>query len=331
MIIIKSRIMVWGIMIFCLTAGAFAQSLAWLNSIDISEDGNSGGNIAFHDGNLYVSTFNDRKVLKITNGNYTTPTVALFADLSAKVTWPTGRGLQGIAVDSATGDVYVSGDYGAGRLVVKYNSSGAELASLIDSTGGHRNAGCVLWGSTPSLLLCQTGSGLFNVKSDLSGYEATAYLSGANSHARDVCVVGNNIYVSRTSIALPNVDGIDEFTGGAAGDLTGYAAAAWFAGTAASSQAVSGIYAWNYASATYLCWANQTTGARSLDIFNQSTKALYQSLGATENVTDARDSCVGTFGASSYLFVTNGAQNNIQVFGIDGATLETSVSDWPMY
>jgi hypothetical protein len=314
----------------------FAQTLSYLQTIDASSYGSYCTGIAFHNGNLYVVSFTDKKVLKITNANTASPTVSVFADVSSEATWGSGRGLQGIAVNPATDDVFVSGDTSTGHCVVKYNSSGTKLASLVDSDTGHRNAGCAIWGTDPDLILTQTGSGLFDVNLDLSGYDAPAYASGAHSYGRDVCVVGNSIYVSRTAVASPNLDGIDEFTGGTAGDLTSYAAATWIDGTGFSSQASSGIYAWNYMAIgglkSYICWANVVTpGARTLDIYDQSSKTLFKSLGSADNVIDARDSCVGIFGSDSYLFISHGGASNVLVFGIDGATLSSGIADWSMY
>jgi hypothetical protein len=326
----KRKSIVWIMVLFCVTGSLFAQTISYLQAIDTSVSGSFTTGIAFHNGNLYVVTFIDRKVLKITNANTASPTVSVFADVSTEATWATGRGLQGIAVNPATGDVFASGDTGSGHCVVKYNSSGTKLASLVDENSTHRNAGCAIWGLDPDLLLTQTGSGLFDVNLDLSGYDTPSYLSGAHAYGRDVCIVGNSIYVSRTAVA--GLDGIDEFIGGTAGDLTSYAASTWIDGTGFSSQAASGIYAWNYTSATYICWANVITpGARTLDIYNQSTKALFKSLGSADNVIDPRDSCVGLFGSDSYLFISHGGQNNVLVFGIDGATLTSGIADWSVY
>ncbi len=310
--------------LFAMSAFAQTPSFSYIQTIDVSSYGVTPTALAFYNGDVYVATFGDQKVLKIEDAISTPPTAGIFADLSGETTWNAGRGLQGLDVDQSTGEVYASGDSGNGHAVFKMDTSGNVIANLTDENAGHRNAGCALWGSSPSLLVAQSGDGMFNVVNDLSGYESTAYLSGGSAYKRDVCIAGDNVYFSRTNGGA--TDGIDKFTGGTAGDLADYTGSAWLDLSGGSWQAAVGIHSWQYNSNWLILLANQIDD--TLDIYQESDATKLTSLGASDDIDDPRDSCVGTFGSDEYLFVSDSLNDVIHVFGVDGAT---SVKNWTMY
>ncbi len=332
------------LLLLILSIAVFSLTVDYVTSIDISAEGDGPIGLAFYNGSVFTVTFNDRKIIKVDDPVSGSPVVSTFADTSSLLSWPTGRGLTGIDIDSSTGDTYVSGDYGSGGSVFKYDSSGTLVNSFIDTTADHRNGGCTLWGSTPDLLICQSGKGMFDMLNTLTGYDSPGWISGgvnATTYYRDVAVVGDDFYVSRTyypaGLGASGPDGIDKFTGGTAGDLTGYTADGWIDLADGTAQAGCGIYYWLYANImgpfpiSYILYANQldkTLDFYLAEIAGVPTKAL--TLGATENVTDPRDSCVGVIGVDEFLFVSQSATNEILVFEIDGGGI-TKSHNWSLF
>jgi len=314
-----------------LCSSVYCQTLTYLHTVDATGVVDFLTGVAFHDSKLYAVSFNDRKVIEVSGPAAAGAVVDEFADASGLTSWPSGRGLTGVDVNRSTGDVIVSGDDGTGHVILMYSPAGVLSATLIDVNSGHRNGGVAVWDSTGTLLVAQTGSGLFHVAEDLSGYRSTAWLGGSLPYHRDVAVFGDDFFLSRTNWGSGQ-DGIVRYSGGTAGDLTGYTATQWVTLSDWSGAAGCGIYYWDYNGSVpmdYIVYANQLD--KTLDFYDAVDASLDIVMDATSTagvLTDPRDACTGSIQGGEYLFVTNGATNEIVVFGIDGAS---PVEGWSEY
>ena len=304
-----------------LSSVAFSQTFNYIKSIDCSANGDYLTGCAFYSEAVYLVTFNDQKVLKVTDIDTATPTITEIADLSGEVTWVAQRGLTGIDVDADA--IYVTGDDGTGAFIYKLSHTGTVLDSFTDAVGDHRHGGLALWESG-NLLVTQTGSGMMKFKSDFSGYDG--YKGGADAYNRDVCVVGDDFYASHTNGGA--TDGITRYTGGTIGDVTSYTPSDWMDTGTGNWAAGCGISYFVYmgmmSPVGYLCFGNRTTS--EMELYDSTATKAYN-LGTTDNVTDAIDSCAGSVNSAPYFFVTDGSANNLVVFGVD----HTTVGDWTLY
>jgi hypothetical protein len=300
----------------------FSQTLTYVQTISVAAETTSPTSIAFYDGDLFIATFTERTIIKVDDPTDGGATVSTLIDLSGLAAWAGGRGLSGIDVNQSTGDIYASGDYGSGTAIARVNQAGTQTASLVDVL--NRCGGCTLWGADPDVLITNILTGLGEMDAGLVGYET---FTASSTYPRDVAVVGNDIYASYTNGGTN--DGILKFTGGTAGDLTGYTSSNWVALGAGTWQAGCGVAYWDYNGGTpmdYVMFANLVNN--TLEIYDAADASLDITLGAVENVTTPRDACIGTIGGNDFLFVCEGTNAEVDVFAIDGAT---DVNSWSLY
>lgn len=302
---------------------AFSQTITHLQTIDVSAQTAGPTGIAFYDGDIYLAAFGERTIVKVDDPTDAGCTVSTFADLSGLAVWDPGRGVNGIDINQSTGEIYASGDYGSGTAIARIDQTGTQTASYTDAA--NRCGGCCLWGPDPDVLITNILTGLGELDAGLAGYETFA--ASSTIYPRDVTMFGDDIFAAYTNGGTN--DGILRFTGGTAGDLTGYTASNWVALASGTWNTGCGVFYWDYNGGTpmdYILFSNLVNF--NLEFYNAANANLEFSLGLAESINSPRDACVGTIGGNDFLFVTDGSMAQVEVFSIDGAT---NIDNWNMY
>ncbi len=322
-------------------ATAEVPGVVYVGSIDISSVSNFPGCIDFYNGALFVGSFNNQDVLKITDPTGPSPVVTQFIDLSSRTTWASGRGVQGVQIDQATGKIYVAGDNGsdgylavldqAGAFVDEETVIGQRLVTVAPYAYGSAEvvASYVINSSLRTYTL-NGASPLTQVS--VSGVFTTPY----NGNVRDLVVDGNKIYYARNGSTVDACAVIDNSA--TPGDLSSLLPTGIYQAADIHGVAVQGIGLLKWKGATYILFAdigNSTTprapAVQFIDVANPLTSAL--------SVTDPsmtggiRDACVAEISGKTYMFVTEpGATpptgDKIQIFRLYDTA---GVEDWMMF
>lgn len=323
-----------------------AQTFTWLQDIPIGGvDALPAGVIAVGN-DAYVAGFNNRRVIKVTDFDSATPPAAsqFFAtDVTENATdgiaWPSFTGLATIDYRAADDTLMVAGDtFGLGDgMIFQINATTGALVrkqgANADGGGPARVAGAAFYG--PSNVLAQFTAGTnywqFNPTLTSAGF----YSGPAPVNSRDIAVdpVTGIAYISYNNGTTAGIHRIID--GGTAFDIAGNTnEAAWFTTTmTATGGTLQGISLGTIGATQYavLCLRDDA------DVLLVPTTAAGVGAGAPVVINDAKltrpsDAFIATVGASQYLIVSqHGGNNVLSVFGIDGASLQTAVSDWAQY
>lgn len=328
-----------------LPAAAIAQpTFTHLQSIPVGSIAATPAGVVVIGGDAYTVSFGGvTKVVARISGIVTNDTdVTEFAALdAADPVFGSGRGLSTIEV-LANGNFLVAGDTGTDGGIYEISSTDGSLVRQdANQIGGnnHRYAGAREWGSG-NILATQRGNGLFNLQADLTAFTGTAFLGSSKSFLSDVRVVGDDLFATLTAnqFATNDVnDGIYRFTGGTAGDLSGYSDALWYDFGAQSARAVNPLFVYDYSGTTYLIAVDSTTDdIILLDTSVASSPTPAVTLTDATNIGDVFGVWAGTIGGADYLIVTGTdatPASAIHVYGIDGATLQvtTDSASWEAY
>lgn len=318
---------------------ASAQTLSFVKAIDVGGIALAPTGIVFYNGDLYVNGFSTRNVAKVAAPLSATPVVSQLASLAA-TPWESGRGPQGLAVNPANGNLYSVGDGGGtiGGYIAVIDQAGAILQNLAYGAGNRTVSGA-LFGPDPDLVVSRsTSSGLADVADPAAGVVTTegtftAATAPINAAHRDLAVVGNTVYYTRnggTGVA----DAVAKYTGGTAGDTTGYAASLVFSSTSVGgTAALLGLGVYTTPSKTFVVFADlATAGNAALRFINTATDTV------DINYTDVnlavgglRDVAFGTIGGIDYAFVTRSGGTPNQAVLVYEITPAANVHDWSIY
>jgi hypothetical protein len=339
-----------GAVALALATAAFAAppTPVFVKTIDLTA-GSSGATagsapieVAYYGGNLFVNTFNDRKVWKIADP-LGTEAVTQFADLTneGSVAWPAGRGPQGMVADPENGDIYIAADDGTVGVLLRYNQAGAKLTrGVIAGTVG-RMCAIALFDTDHVITGASQASRVFKVqKSDLQTVASTSGLpdttNGWGAALRDFVVESTSeIYYANTTT---NATGwkVGKFLAGpTVGDFTTYTFDSWYANPeAAAGIAYHGISKLVRGAESWILDVNVggVSGAvPSIDFVNRVTKIRDLKFEDAANFAGLRGVEVFNIGGTDYMFVTDlggtTVKSVVHVYSL-GAS---AVSDWSLY
>ncbi len=211
-----------------------------LTEINIATVGVTPTDIAFYNGDAYVSCFaGNRQIVKINNVLSTTPTANTFAITSGPdstpagveggpINWASGRGLTSIEVNSVDGRVLAAGDPGSGPLaVVEYNPDGSLLRVIniaspfvkpdFSEVAFQRLNVARYFGD--NILIGGIQGQLLQSNSEMTALTDPYVVTGHPNFTRGIAFVGDKIFIRKTS---NGPDQIHRYTGGEFGSLTGY-------------------------------------------------------------------------------------------------------------
>ncbi len=280
-------------------------------------------------GALYVATFNAAESLLLYIADpIGAPTTKQEVHHAAFTTFPEGRGLQGVSVDSA-GNVYLTGDAGASlpTIAKKFGPAPAfteDATFAPDITGGRRWLGNALL-NDDLLVVCQTNS--FRIIQTSDGlYRAGLYVDNTSNYQRDVAVnpATYDLFAARNG---NNTEGsVALWSGGTPENLTfARITNAFLSGFEDSSEyggAALGIG--YYPPKNYLLVNDKNDG--QLDIYAISgagaaaAATLVAELDGSESGTplgDAADAVMVNSGGVERIFITDYANNRILVYAVE--------------
>lgn len=300
-------------------------TVSYLGSIPIGGFGTAPTGVAVYNGAVFVNAFTQNKVLKIsTPFEYAAPTVTFHVDLSSTFTWGSSRGLQGLSVDPANGNLIVAGDTGSLGAVAIVDQAGTIVSS---GTFATRTNTATKFGAAGNLLLSGTNSTLYNVNSSLVEANNVA----GTSFYRGSVVVGDTIYAIHNNNTA--TDSITKLTGGTAGSLAGYTASEWFATSGKTTNAYQGLASYFDAgsSTTYIVVPDPKAATPSVKFVNTNTGVADVTF-ADANLADINGVATATISGGDYVFLTAPSGGSfgtrVVVLGINGAT---AVNDWTVY
>jgi hypothetical protein len=209
----------------------------FLAEINIAGNGITPTDIAFHEGDLFVSCFaSNRQIVRIANALTTNPQVSTFAVTASAdgdhpagttpdgpIIWASGRGLTSLTVNPDNGNVLVAGDPGSGpHAVVEYDSAGNLIKVMeVDSPPSSFNRFNVARYFGDGVLVGSISgtNGLFHLNSTLDALAESTEVLGWPNFTRGITYVGDDIFIRTTSNGN---DKIQRITGGTLGSLADY-------------------------------------------------------------------------------------------------------------
>jgi hypothetical protein len=330
-----------------LPLAAAAQTFTWLQDIPIGGvDGTPAGVIAVGN-DAYVAGFSNRRVIKVTDFDSTIPSASqLFAtDVTENPTdgiaWPVSTGL--VTIDYRSGDdaLMVAGDtFGLGDgMIYQINAtSGALIQKQGPNADGGlpaRVAGAAFYGASNVLAQFTAGTNYWQFNSTLTS--AGFYSGPTPVNSRDIAIdqATGIAYISYNNGTTAGIHRIID--GGTAFDIAGNTnEASWYTTTMSlAGGTLQGISLGTIGSTQYafLCLRDDA----DVLLIPTTSAGVPANAGAviTINVpqlTRPSDAFLATVGPSQYLIVSqHGGNNVLSVFGVNGATLQTTVSDWVRY
>jgi len=337
-------------------------TVALLETVDLSGLGSLVTGVATNGSDAYVVSFSDRRVIKVTGAVTTSRSTAVLArtdsadtnpaPLAGTQTWAAGRGL--ITADFRDGKLLVSGQAGAigdrGVALIVNPDTGAlvnELATGLDGGNNFATGGACFYDADSILASYTAGTNYFSIGGDLQSLQGGGFVGGPNNPsfnevARDLVGTTNGsgqaeVYVAYNTAFLggtvqiglhrlvdTDADGVIEGT--AAGDTQN---ASWYtlAPVADAGSSVTGTAILNHIASgkKYVALCNRGDG--KVGLVNTANSADNVALDISATVTRPGDVAFATVGSSQFMLVTefDGAENNLHIFGIDGAALVSSV------
>jgi hypothetical protein len=324
---------------------ASAQTFTWLQDINIGGIEGLPSGIVAVGGDAYVAGFANRRIVKIANVTTSAPVSTNFAgtddsdDAVNGTDWAANTGL--VSIDHRAGELMVAGDtFGPlnDGMIYHFNATtGAFIrkqAPGLDGGSGIRIAGAAYYGPSNILAQFQAGTNYFQMNSTLTS--AGFYGGPAPVNSRDVAVdqVTGIAYISYNNGTTAGIHRIID--GGTAFDIAGNTnEPAWYSTTMTlAGGTLQGIGLGTIGGTQYAFLALRDDA----DIHVVATTAAGTAAGAAQVINATQlvrpaDVSLATVGPNQYLLVSQygGAGNIVSVFGVNGAVLGTSVSDWTSY
>jgi len=326
-----------------IAAASYADTTAtYVGKITLPAAYNNGfpATIDFYnaDQSLVVGLFNARKVVKVTDP-LGTPAVTDLADLSSDWAWGSGRGISGINIDQATGNIFGGGDPGENGGAFILSPTGTKLLignpeNRMTSLAKFNDAGT-------------TAVGTYVLSSSIGTYDVTqasmpqvsvtgTFSSPYNANLRD-CAVNSDysrVYYSRNGTTPDGYAVVQDPTPGD-GDLSGLSSTGIYQASGTNTIGAMGLGLWQVSGKEYLL-VPDVTGKKvtiiDVDTSNPSASSVVLHVGSSAMLSTIRDACVGNIGGTNYLFVTDvGTSANeveIEIFQLNGFA---SVGDWSLY
>ncbi|MBX7245980.1 MAG: hypothetical protein K1X53_10815 [Candidatus Sumerlaeaceae bacterium] len=317
-----------------------APTATYVKTIDVSSAVNFPTGIDIYNGNLYVTTFNDRKLVKVTAPLSVTPTLTTIADFSTSITWPAGRGLISVNCNQATGDKYVAGENGSQGILAIVNAAEAVTYSSIATTTP-RYMAFDRFGTTSTVfaapLLASSIMRYFDTSVPPPGNppteitpQAAAAAAPYNSNFRDGKVSGNRVYYSRNGTTP---DGYARYDAVTPNTLAGATATGIYQTTGTNTVSAMGLGVFNDGVDEYVVVPDRS--GRTVQFVNAATNVVALTISHPAFALNAGliDACVGTISGTKYLFVTHAGStsptgDSVEVFQLNGFA---NVNDWEMY
>jgi len=319
-----------------LAATTSAQTATFVKSIDISSVSNFPTGIAAVGTDLFVASFNNQDLIKITDPLGATPTVAQATDLSSAVTWGSGRGLGSVNVGS-DGNLYASGDSGtanSGFWAAINPATGAIIRA--DNTIANRL-------NAVTRIDANTLVATYVLTSNVSTYDTTAApatvgstsanaVAPYNANFRDVAVLNGFVYYSRNG-TNPDAIGRYPLTGNSVASAAGEAV---WQSSSTNSVAAYGVGVWDRTTGEDYVIGIDFPQSKVVFIKASDKTVAYELTDVTNLGTSARDAAVFTSGGNDYLAVTKpGATpptgDSVVIYQLTGFGGGTGVQNWMNY
>jgi hypothetical protein len=332
-----------------------APTFELLAEINIAAVGITPTDIAFHDGDAFVSCFAaNRQIVRISDILTTNPQVNTFAVTSGPgalptpdplpdgpIDWASGRGLTAIDVNPANGNVLASGDPGSGPLaVIEYDNDGnlIKVMEIPEPAVPFSRINVARYFGDSGVLFGSIFGAVFHANSSLDALQDPATVGGWPNFTRGIAFSGDDIFIRTTSNLE---DKIQRITGGTIGSLTGYDWEGFqFAEIGPQTfNTSSGIQAFTHAGTTDYIVANKASAPIEIQFYDPATPFESYPTAPVFALTNTELGAgqllalgFATTAEGQYMFVGRvdapTASNAIQVYGIDGAQLvEVSVGD----
>jgi hypothetical protein len=319
-----------------------------LGEVNIAAHGITPTDIAYSDGELFVSCFGaNRQIVRISGALTTNPQVSTFAvtagpgalpaanpALDGPVDWAEGRGLTSIDVNKFNGHVLVAGDPGSGPLaVIEYDMEGnlVKLMDIPDAPVSYQRINAARYFADNGVLFGSIFGTVLHAGGNLDELVDPYSVGGWPNYTRGIAFSGDDIYIRTTS---NGEDRLQRLTGGTLGWLGNYY---WEGEPFAiigpmTFNTSSGIQSFTHAGTTKYVVANKASAPVGIQFYDPSTPVENT---PTTPVFVLDDVFLGTgqllalgFATTDegqFMFVgrtgTPAATNSIQIYGIDGAEL----------
>jgi hypothetical protein len=289
------------------------------------------------DQSLVVGLFNARKVVKVTDP-LGTPAVTELADLSGDFPWQSGRGISGINIDQASGNIFGAGDPGVNGGAFILSPTGTKLlignpANRMTSLAKFNDAGT-------------TAVGSYVLSSSLRTYDVTqasmpqisvtgVFSSPYNANIRDIAVNSgySRIYYSRNGTTNDGYAVVQDPTPGD-GDISGLMSTGIYQATGTNAIGAMGVGLWEVSGKEYLL-VPDVSGKKitiiDVDTASPGSSTVVLHAGDSTIFSTIRDACVGKIGNTYYLFATDvgtATEAEIEIFQLSEFA---TVGDWSLY
>ncbi|MCX7765393.1 MAG: hypothetical protein N2246_01635 [Candidatus Sumerlaeia bacterium] len=218
------RYLIFVTLILMLALSASALTLSYEKSITTQ---NAPYPLAVNSsGGLFYATFDagNSKVYYIADP-INDPNTVVTISSSAFTDFPTGRGLQGVAVDSS-GNLYACGDKGSGvpAAFKKFNPpSFTEDSTFAPDMTGVRILGCANFESGDRKYIATNTFNSIRFYDAIDGsYDGAHYTDNLPSYQRDIAINTNNWDIFTSRNGANTVGSVCLFTGGSPNNLNGY-------------------------------------------------------------------------------------------------------------
>ncbi len=320
--------------VLCGMVGAVqaAPAATYVKTIDISSQSNFPSAIDVYNGDLYLTTFNNKKVIKVASPLAVSPTVSTVADFTADMTWPAGRGMIGINVNQTNGDIYAAGENGTNGLLAVINSGGTVTYK---STTGARYTSFDKYGTTSTAYAATLLASSILRQIDITANPPTETAQTAaaaapyNANFRDLKVAGDRVYYSRNGTTA---DGYARYDAVTPGFLAGAVATGIYQTTGTNTVSALGIGYFKDGPVDYVLVPDLS--GQVISLVNVATSAVDLTISHPElTVGGLRDAAVAKIGGITYLFATRAGAapptgDAVIVFQLTGLA---DVSDWAQY
>ncbi len=289
---------------------------------------------------LYFVAFNTKRVGVITNPSNSASTASIFAHTSSTdpvtpgpVVWGGSRGLQNVKVNQANGNVLVSGDQGTNGAILLYDTAGALVDSVFDTSqvgaANRRTAGADFFG-TGFVFVETVSKKVVATNASLDLVDESAALTA--DFLRSVAVIGDNVYLGAAGASNP--EEILLYSGGTAGSVAGYSLSAtpFFSYPVAVGSAVRwSVTPWDFEGTSYLLITDASNGV--ISVIDELTGTVTTQL--TINAGVGGVVAGGVVGAKiagqNYLFVTQNAGSTAAEVAAYTVSVDSATSDWNLY